>query len=417
MKINKEYEDKLRQEWDAIENGCSFDVWMKMPEKKVWWRCNEGHRWEARVISRIKRESRCPFCIGRKAITGVDDVATLYPDLAKQFHPTRNGELKLDRLKESSGKKVWWICEKGHEWEAVINTRTKRGYGCPICSRQKIIAGVNDFATLYPELAKEVCLEKNPGVDITQIGGSKQRIVWRCPDKGHEYVMTIGKRINRGDGCPYCAGRYPIKGETDLETVHPEVLIYWDYEKNGLSEMYTSKSGKVVSWKCAKGHEWTKRVSEQVNANECPACNGRILIEGENDILTVYPELCDMWDDERNKKKPNKVKANKTTKHWWICEKEHHSYESNIYNILRGRKCPYCAGKKPIVGENDLMTTNPEVAAEWDYEKNKKKPVAFLTKSNCKVYWLCEFGHSWKARICDRTGGTGCPWCNKEGII
>lgn len=417
MKINKEYDDRLRQEWDEIENGCSFDVGVKTPEKKFWWRCNEGHRWETRAISRIKRESRCPYCIGRKAITGVNDVATLYPDLAKQFHPTRNGELKLDRLKESSGKKVWWICEKGHEWEAVINTRTKRGYGCPICSRQKIIAGVNDFATSHPELAEEVCLEKNPGVDITQIGGSKQRIVWRCPDKGHKYVMTIGKRINRGDGCPYCAGRYPIKGETDLETVHPEVLIYWDYEKNGLPEMYTSKSGKVVSWKCAKGHEWTKRVSEQVNANECPACNGRILIEGENDILTVYPELCDMWDGERNKKKPNKVKANKTTKHWWICEKEHHSYESNIYNILRGRKCPYCAGKKPIVGENDLMTANPEVAAEWDYEKNKKKPVAFLPKSNCKVYWLCEFGHSWKARISDRTRGTGCPWCHKERII
>ena len=71
-----------------------------------------------------------------KLIKGVNDLATLRPDLAAQWHPTKNGDLKPTDVTSGSGRKVLWICPLGHEWQAVIYSRVK-GNGCPICASNK----------------------------------------------------------------------------------------------------------------------------------------------------------------------------------------------------------------------------------------------------------------------------------------
>ena len=59
------------------------------------------------------------------------------PTLSSQWHPTANGSLTTEEVTPFSNKKVWWICEKGHEWQAVIEDRT-RGTGCPDCFRMRM---------------------------------------------------------------------------------------------------------------------------------------------------------------------------------------------------------------------------------------------------------------------------------------
>ena len=374
----------------------------------------KGHEWQTKVISRVKRNSQCPYCSGHLAIPGKNDVATLYPELAAQFHPTKNGDLNLSTLKESSGKKVWWKCKKGHEWPAVIRTRTRRGYGCPICSNQKIVSGINDLKTLYPDIAKEISQTGNEGIDLDTLPskGSK-KIMWVCP-KGHHYRASIGKRTGRGDGCPYCSGKKPIPGENDLGTVHPEIKKYWNEDANGSIENYTRASSRIVNWKCEKGHSWDNIISKQVKYNSCPYCDGRFLVKGVNDVAIVYPELVREWDKEANGKEANEVKASSHLYAFWKCDKGH-SWRANIGNRVKGKGCPYCAGKYPVKGENDLATIFPWLVKEWDYEMNRKRPDEYLPKSNTKVWWKCEKGHSWKALISERTRGTGCPECrNKE---
>ena len=63
-----------------------------------------------------------------------------YPEIAKEWHPTKNGDLTPDQVTPGSSRKVWWMCIQEHEWEAVIASRT-RGTGCPYCSGKK--ASVN----------------------------------------------------------------------------------------------------------------------------------------------------------------------------------------------------------------------------------------------------------------------------------
>lgn len=100
--------------------------------KKVWWICEQGHEWEASVHNRTSQKpTGCPFCLGRFA-TEKNNLLMSNPEIAKQWHPSKNGNLSPTGVSSGSNKKVWWLCEKRHEWEARIQDRAK-GTGCPVC--------------------------------------------------------------------------------------------------------------------------------------------------------------------------------------------------------------------------------------------------------------------------------------------
>ena len=127
--------------------------------------------------------------------------------------------------------------------------------------------------TVNPKLAKEWNNEKNEGLTpVDVMPNSHKKVWWKC-SKGHEWQATIKDR-NCGKGCPYCSGRYVVKGETDLQTVNPTIAKEWDYEKNdGLTPMdVMPNSGKKVWWKCCKGHRWQSTIYHRNNGRGCPIC-------------------------------------------------------------------------------------------------------------------------------------------------
>ena len=81
--------------------------------------------------------------------------------LIKQFHPTKNYNINI--IEAQVLIKVWWICDKGHEWEATIHSRNQ-GKGCPYCSGRQSIIGENDVFTTNPELKNEWNYKKNINV-------------------------------------------------------------------------------------------------------------------------------------------------------------------------------------------------------------------------------------------------------------
>ena len=121
-----------------------------------------------------------------------------------------------------------------------------------------------------------------------------------------------------------------------------------------------------------------------------------------------YPELAKYWNYERNNKNGlyfKDVSAHSGKRAWWICEKGH-EWQTTIDHISNGTRCPYCASKKAFPGYNDLTTVNPQLAKEWNYEKNVGLlPKDFLPNSNKKVWWVCKKGHEYEAPICDRNIG------------
>jgi len=127
----------------------------------------------------------------------------LCPDLAKEWHPTKNDTLTPRDVTPNSHKKVWWLCSKGHNWVAVISNRNN-STGCPYCSGRKVCLD-NCLQIINPFLAKEWHPTKNGKLssrDVTPNSG--RRAWWLCSkDKNHEWNAIIGRR-NKGSNCPYC---------------------------------------------------------------------------------------------------------------------------------------------------------------------------------------------------------------------
>ena len=198
----------LAAEWDREKNGSlrPSDV-LPGSAKYVWWRCKQGHSWSARIISRT-RGNGCPVCDGKAVIPGENDLKTLCPELAKEWNFEKNGGLTPDQVTVYSNKKVWWKCRLGHEWQAIIGSRTTEKAGCPYCAGKKVLAGFNDLMTLCPDVAKEWDQELNgsltPGMVMP---GSHKKVWWRCGD-GHVWKAVVYSRTgNQKSGCPVCAGK------------------------------------------------------------------------------------------------------------------------------------------------------------------------------------------------------------------
>ena len=126
----------LVKEWNPTKNGdLKPENFTHGSGTKVWWICSKGHEWDAVIISRTNLKSGCPYCSGKKPSKD-NNLKIKFPKVAKEFHPTKNGDLKPEDFTYGSDTKVWWICSKGHEWDARIYSRTS-GDGCPYCYRNK----------------------------------------------------------------------------------------------------------------------------------------------------------------------------------------------------------------------------------------------------------------------------------------
>ena len=147
-----EVHPELITEWSEKNLPLTPDDITFGSNKKVWWRGACGHEWQTSVKARSNGE-KCPICSGARVIAGINDLATLEPLLVKRW--SKKNKIKPTEVSIGSHKKVIWRCEKGHEWEAAVKSRTINKTGCPYCSHNKVLAGFNDLATLLPDIAAE----------------------------------------------------------------------------------------------------------------------------------------------------------------------------------------------------------------------------------------------------------------------
>lgn len=339
----------LLKEWHPTQNGnlTPHDVTYGS-RRKIWWRCGQGHEWEAAVYCRTGGGSRCPYCAGKRTYPRGNDLASQYPELAAQWHPTKNGELTPEMVTTGSHKAVWWICEKGHEWQAIVKSRTE-GCGCPVCANRAVIPGINDLKTMFPNLAKQWHPTKNGKLTPQDVvPGTLRKVWWQC-EKGHEWKAAIASRVNSA-GCPVCAGKIVIPGENDLATFCPEYAKEWHSTKNGelTPKNVSPYSNRRAWWVCPKGHEYQAMVSARAyRGNGCPYCAGRKVLPGFNDLATREPEVAKQWHPTLNDTlTPEMVTIGSHRKVWWECPNGH-IWKAVIHSRASGAKCgcPICAGR------------------------------------------------------------------------
>lgn len=270
-------EPELMKEWDWEKNRqLDPKKVSRSSGKRVWWRCYKGHSWEA-PVNRRTRGSGCPYCSGRLAIPGKNDLATVNPELCRQIHPHKNNGADPSLLLPYSNRKFWWICEKGHEWKTSVAERSN-GKGCPYCSGHRSIPGERDLTTLCPELALEWDHDKNLPLKVQDILPNSFKIVWWKCCKGHSWKARVQSRY-LGENCPYCNGRFAIPRETDIKTLYPELMEEWDDFRNDpiRPEEISPASNRKIWWKCKNGHSWQSSIYVRTTkGGGCPFCSGNL---------------------------------------------------------------------------------------------------------------------------------------------
>ena len=348
-------------------------------------------------------------------------LADANPDLAKQWHPTKNGGVTPYDVSVGSQVKAWWKCPKGddHEWDAVISDRN-RGIGCAICSNYKVVKS-NSLATLNPELASEWHPTKNRDLTPDDVHpGSAKRVWWKCA-KGddHEWQTVVHSR-SWGRGCPVCSGRKVVRS-TCLAAINPELAKQWHPTENGKLTPYKvgPNSGKSVWWKCPNGddHEWRAIVNNRNRGLGCPICSNQKVVLS-NCLATLHPDLAEQWHPSKNGKlMPYDIGPGSGKLVWWKCPVgDDHVWRADVKRRSLGRGCPVCIGRK-VVDSNSFLTLHPDLAKELHPTMNGNlDPNKYRPYSNKTVWWKCPRGddHEWKTSFNMRVQGTGCPKCNSQ---
>ena len=284
-----------------------------------------------------------------------------HPEYFKMLHPEHNTHIDINSLAERSNKKVYWLCEKGHEYVRSVDKQITNNSPCPICSGRLLAKGINDIVSKYPKIAEEWDYDANDDLkpeDFSFI--SSYRVGWKCIKCGHKWAIGINARCVRGNGCPKCAAFIRAENrlsKRELGITDKRLLDEWDYELNKIGpEKYAPFSQKKVHWKCKVcGYRYTATINNKANGRKCACCQRRICVPGINDLTTTHPHLIKEWDFELNGDlKPNHVLAGSSRKIHWICPEGHRYVADLNHRTSKGREtnCPEClAGRQTSFAE------------------------------------------------------------------
>ena len=351
-------------------------------QKRLSWICSLGHTWEARPGSRTYYNSKCPYCSNKLILKGFNDLQTTHPEVARRAHnwdPTSIGG--------GSTEKKEWRCDKGedHSYLAPVNTQTKeKPTGCPYCSGQKVLDGFNDLATNFPEIAAEAY-----GWEPSEyLKTSRSKVLWKgqC---GHTWEAVIRQRTTHGTNCPICANLKVLIGFNDLSTTHPMIAKEahgWD------PTTVVAGNQKKFQWKASCGHSWEASLLSRTSLGRgCPFCAGKIVIPGENDLQTKFPDIA----KEANGWNPAEVMPGNMKLRSWKCSECSTEWNATACNRTANNSgCPACAEygysfaepgymylmERP--GEQQFGITNSPKRRMYFHRKNGWKKVELIGPFN-----------------------------------
>jgi hypothetical protein len=421
----------LASEWHPTKNGylTPSDV-PPGGARKVWWQCPKytEHQWQRSINARDNRlgyGNGCPWC-GGKRVDATNSFSSKFPDLAKQWHSTKNNGLLPSQVTFCSGKKVWWTCareQRNHEPYLQRISDRANGRGCPKCKNQTSIFELRLLAELEVIFSSAFHRYKACG-DECDIYLPDLKLAIEI-DGGYYHKDRVSKDLeknerlhNLGLACLRVRG-YGLeelgpndikitKGQEikpNLRTIHAVVsamkAFTIDEEILGKIDHYL-KSTEFIN---------QTRFNKLVLDISKPA-QGRALSK-------ISPQLATEWHPTKNQPlTPDDVSYGSALKVWWLCDSGH-EWEAAIDNRIKGSKCRYCSGWCAS-RENNLAVVNPKLAEEWHTTKNGKVTSKDVTPNSNKLFWWqCSQnpGHQWPARVNDRNRkgkGTNCPHCSTK---
>jgi hypothetical protein len=330
-----------------------------------------------------------------------------FPEFLLDWDNEKNKGIDKNKITIGSSKiSINWKCYKcGFEWVQKVDRRVLHRTECKICSNKNRLLKFTN-----PEIFSEIDKEKNHNLNFELLTkGSSKKIWWKCKN-GHSWFQNIDTRTKLGSNCRECEN-----DRNSFLKTHPHLLLEWDFKKNKLlnPELLTRGSNKKVWWICKNcKNSFQCVIDKRTRGTNCNKCRKRV--QPKIPLTERFNHLLVEWNYKKNKDiSPNIVSEGSNIPVHWICKKGHKFQMEPYYRTKQGLGCPTCRGLK-VDSSNSLKSLRPDLCKEWDYDKNNILPSRVTVKSNSKVWWKCNNGHSWESLIYNRTkkSGTKCPMCS-----
>ena len=416
----------LIKEWHPIKNGdLKPEELLKGSHKIIWWICSKGHEWKTIAKTRTISGNNCPFCANQ--MVGKDNnLKFLFPEIAKEWHPTKNGDIKPEDIVSGSNKKYWWLCRKGHSYNTRVEQRTRRNVGCSKCSNQtsrpefRIVA---ELESIFKKVSSRYKFKKteidiyiediNLGIEYDGAYHHKKKDT--LDSQKNIFLKNNLIKLIR-------VRRTPLNKLSEYD-----VLVYQDEIKkkdlDNLCYSISSLCNEEQKIKIKKYLEYSSFVNEESYRKYLSYFPGPIPSQS---LAVINPQLTKQWNYKKNYPlEPESFYPRSNEKVWWICDKGH-EWKASITNRSRKNSlnCPTCIGHYSTlqIKDDNLHVKYPIIAREWHPTKNGElKPENVAKNSSMKIWWICPKGHAYLARVSSRTGssrngtgsrkGTGCLKC------
>ena len=349
----------IASQWDYEKNGKLLpEQCSPSSNQSVYWKCPVcGYSWKAKISNRIILGRGCPCCANKVVVPGKNDLATVYPELAKEWHPTANGTLTPQQVTIGSGKKVWWLCPRGHSYKASVMHRG-HGTNCPDCNSGR------------------------------QTSFAEQAVFY--------YIKQVYP-----DAISRCSDILPGRMELDIYIPSLQLAIEYDgsyWHKN------KQKSEQEKYRLCSEQGIKLIRIKEEIQ-DGTPLTADMIYhtekLDNRKNLEQLIRYLMDQIDPSSN---------------FWSRKIPSHVH-STVAIDLQKDQFKIMKYATPLT-EKSLAVLRPDLAKEWHPIKNEDLTPDMVTLgSDLKVWWKCHScGYEWQTSVGHRVNGTGCNRCYREKI-
>lgn len=398
--------------WDFDKNTLDPYKIGPMCNEKAYWKCEHGHSFIRTVDGFVRRTQKCPVCQDRKA-----NVISK-PEIMK-FWDFEKNTLDPETTRANSEEYAWFKCPKcGYSWQAQIRARQRKDK-CPVCEMNMVVhKGVNDFRTVYPQLALDTSDEMNPDIDLNSLGaGAHVRIHWKCHVCGFEWDAPVYGRIRRYKGnykiasCPACS-KNQRKDGYDID--YPELVPLYS-PNNPIPFQDVRGYNTKLLWICPKHGEFEQELRNMMRAVKngntgCPYCHGS-QVHPDESFGVLHPEFAKEWD-ESNEKTPYDYTEHSSYEATWCCPDCGTKWKASLHVRAFGYgKCPKCYGSQTF------KERYPEL--EKFYSKDNDFPFEDgVVSDHTYRLWTCEHGHEFEDSFNNiYKRGFRCPYCESVKVL
>ena len=407
---------ELEKYYDTTKNERPFFSYSLASNEEVHWKCDYGHEF-IRSMMNIHRSPNgftCPICTNITVVENINDLQTLYEDLALEYDCEKNNNTPNKVSIIDSNPNTWWKCQYEHSFQASVRYRVNTGQVCPVCTGTIIVPGINDALKRYPKLKYVWDYNKNP-LPPEHCSARSIELFWFTCEHEHSYKTSLASMAYHNFKCQICEGIKLQPEVNSLIKTHPDLCKEWSLNNDCTPTDVTKQSARRVLWQCptCKGEYYHAIRERELNDDSCPYCyRNRPLLEF-NTLQDTHSELCKEWSPN-NDFEPTDVTKQSWAYALWICPECQNEYSYSIRKReLNDESCPYCYHNKPIPGVNSLVETHEDLCKEWS-SNNKRKPSDYTKNSAVSVLWECPTCHGeYSYPINERAlNDDSCPYCN-----